>query len=535
MEKILYLEPDEEITSIIDRLKKEDEPSLIAVVPPGAALLSSNINLRLLKEKSEFLNKNLSLVMADKTFEKVANQMGFRVYESITDAKKDLSISTEIIGGGEEELPAGPADKEATKENITTSFEEEKEMIFRSQEKADIFTDEDRPRHKSFKNKPNIKPKTIALVGGVVIILWILATFLFPQATVYLTVYSHEEELLLPFRVATSAKTAEKKDQFILPAVWEDTEKITSIEFTSTGEKNMGDKAHGTLNIYNRSGRIYSFPAGTEFISQEKIFTNKETVTVPGALVSDFGELVPGKASFEAEAKEGGSSYNIKSGRFSIPLIKDVAVLVYGMSEEPMTGGNDRPAKVVTAQDLIDATEKAQEEAKRAIEEEFGIKGDKIFVKGLAKTETLSSDSSKKENEEAEKFTVNVKSKFSFLVFTKSDFEKMFEESLGVLLSTQEKLIGTGYRSVSWEVIKFDENKKEAQISAKVTAVIGAAINEDFISDKVAGLDIPEMRQVFSDYPDVEVTGTRFFPPFTVRSIPVNEKAVKVKIKYVEK
>ena len=55
--KTLYVEPTEEITAIIDRLKKTTEQEVVIVIPRGATVLQSVINLKLLKKNAEKAEK----------------------------------------------------------------------------------------------------------------------------------------------------------------------------------------------------------------------------------------------------------------------------------------------------------------------------------------------------------------------------------------------------------------------------------------------------------------------------------------------
>ena len=49
--KTLYLELDEEITSVIDKLTQIEDDEVILVAPIGAQLLSSLVNFKLLKRE----------------------------------------------------------------------------------------------------------------------------------------------------------------------------------------------------------------------------------------------------------------------------------------------------------------------------------------------------------------------------------------------------------------------------------------------------------------------------------------------------
>jgi hypothetical protein len=76
--KTIYIDIDEEITSIIDRLKKSREAEVIVVAPKRALLLQSLVNLRLLKRESDRRKKKLIIVTQDKLGKKLIEKAGIK-------------------------------------------------------------------------------------------------------------------------------------------------------------------------------------------------------------------------------------------------------------------------------------------------------------------------------------------------------------------------------------------------------------------------------------------------------------------------
>ena len=62
MHQTVYIDVDEEITSILDRVRQEVTMDIFLVVPKGAMLLNSIINLKLLKKEAEKMGKTVSIV-----------------------------------------------------------------------------------------------------------------------------------------------------------------------------------------------------------------------------------------------------------------------------------------------------------------------------------------------------------------------------------------------------------------------------------------------------------------------------------------
>ena len=99
MPKLIYLEPDEEITDVIDKISKTDDKSVSLVIPRGSTLANSVVNLKLLAKRSKSLGKDVALVTNDKIAKNLASQIGLAVFGSINDAKAGAPIEVE------EEIP----------------------------------------------------------------------------------------------------------------------------------------------------------------------------------------------------------------------------------------------------------------------------------------------------------------------------------------------------------------------------------------------------------------------------------------------
>ncbi|MFA7308674.1 MAG: hypothetical protein WC045_01205 [Patescibacteria group bacterium] len=564
MDKIVYIESDEEVIGIVDRLRHTIENHIALVVPTGSVLLSSIINLRLLQDEAKDLGKKIAIVSSDPAGRAIAAQVGFVVYESVSGAKDDLESGT---------FPEAKAHHAHAPKHIQEEEEQEfhrtehssfhpKHNIQKDKKRDATFKDlfehsgeePEYPEEQSFSSKATqefkgaysslsgikIKPgkaKLYAGICGALVIAIVLVSLLFPHATIYLNVITAEQDLAIPFAIAADQKEIKTEGSYVLPASWQVQDKEFTSSFTATGKKNVGDHAKGIIVVYNRSGRQHTIPAGSPIVASStgKTFSAKVGITVPGAFVSDFGELVPGKVSFDVEATEAGEASNLQPGRFTIPAISEISSLVYGVSEETFLGGNDRNATVVTEEDIKQAKDKITDEAQQKISDDLGIKGDTLFVKGLAKIETTAVDANHKVDDEAESFTVTLRAHFSYLTFNRPDFDTIFTQSAPLQLSDQKSVIGDGYREATWEVKGFDPEKKSAELIAKTKVLVGTKIKEDYMRSRLSSLSIKEARVELLKYPDVELDHISFFPPVLVQSIPVNENSIKLKIEYIKK
>ena len=95
MHKTLYIDVDEEITSIIDRVRAEKAPDVFLVVPKDAMLTEGVINLKLLKKEAEKLGKEITIATKDKHARKVIERVGFHTNEAVAVENSEIENETE--------------------------------------------------------------------------------------------------------------------------------------------------------------------------------------------------------------------------------------------------------------------------------------------------------------------------------------------------------------------------------------------------------------------------------------------------------
>jgi hypothetical protein len=79
MHKTLHIDIDEEITSIIDRVRKAEVREIIVVAPKNAMLLQSIVNLKLLKKEADRRKKQIMIITQDKIGKKLIEKAGILV------------------------------------------------------------------------------------------------------------------------------------------------------------------------------------------------------------------------------------------------------------------------------------------------------------------------------------------------------------------------------------------------------------------------------------------------------------------------
>lgn len=83
MSYIAYIDPDEEIISVISRLRTTEDPEVFFAVPKRALFLQSLVNLRLLDREAKKIGKRLCLVTPDESGRALAEKAGIETRSSL--------------------------------------------------------------------------------------------------------------------------------------------------------------------------------------------------------------------------------------------------------------------------------------------------------------------------------------------------------------------------------------------------------------------------------------------------------------------
>src|SRR3972149_8306883 len=362
MDEILYLEPDEEITSVIDKIKQSKAVRLSLVIPREATLLQSVVNLRLLLKEASIIGKEIAIVTADKIGRNLAAKVGLKVYESVKSEHPEVLPPAPLPTRNEvieiDDTPKTPLKDEKPKGVQVHHFQEQAG----GWQKKDVGL----PTPQETWRPPKIKKeidwsryrKILWPLLAIVVLLILTGAFLiFPKVNIQLQVQA--ESFQKNLEVTLQGDKPSNPESKIYGGGLIDLTREKEEKFPTTGKKNLGGKAIGTLTLYNYwDSSEQNFGQGTKFSSSSKTFVGKTTASVPGTSIRG-GNIVPGTATVEIEAENPGEEYNVKAGRFTIVgLSAEQQEKIYGQSSKDLTGGFSKEVQVVSQADYDSANEK---------------------------------------------------------------------------------------------------------------------------------------------------------------------------------
>ena len=246
---VLYLDVEDDITAVIGKLKKS-KGKVVALVPPKrTTVLSSVVNLKLLKKAATDSKKKLVLVTADDTLMNLAGGLKIHVAKNLTTAPEipDVASVPELPSEHIEETDTvDESAKAATPKKADTS--KAKNTVTEKLKKLKPI----RKEQSSLPDFNSFRKKLFIIVGGLAVLIfgwWWIAVNV-PSAQVKLKGQTNRITSEFPATFSFEATEASTEER-IVPAARESVESTQKVEAEATGEENRGEKATGTLTIEN--------------------------------------------------------------------------------------------------------------------------------------------------------------------------------------------------------------------------------------------------------------------------------------------
>src|SRR4051812_4475882 len=98
----IYIDIDDEITGIIDKLQGSDSKVVALVLPKRATVFQSIVNMKLLKRAADSGNKNLVLITSEAGLLPLAGAAGIHVAKTLT-SKPEIPAAPGQLGDDEDE------------------------------------------------------------------------------------------------------------------------------------------------------------------------------------------------------------------------------------------------------------------------------------------------------------------------------------------------------------------------------------------------------------------------------------------------
>jgi hypothetical protein len=558
----IYVDIDDEITGVIDKVQNSPGKLVALVLPKRASVFQSIVNMKLLKRAADTGKKNVVLITAEAGLLPLAGAAGIHVAKTlnskpeiplapsaIVDSDDEVDENTPLAGPGEDTpldkaQPVGEfAGGAAAGAAASKLGDVETLNLDNSDPAADAAATDDKLK-KPKKNKklkvPNFNKFRLFLVIFLAII--VIAIILFfvlgsalGKATIKVSTNSTNVPVSLDLTLSTSASTVNSNSN-TLPAQYVSSQKTFSQEVTTTGQKNEGQKASGTISVTagscHSSAQPSPIPAGTgaSANSQTYIVEDQVSFACPG-----FGNNAQwtgydstntnNTTSIPIVAQSGGSSFNVSGATFQI-----VGNSNYSATGSA-TGGTDNNVQVVNQNDITNAENKISTGNASSVKSSLDtqLKGQGYYpLDSTYNAGTPATTESANVGAVANSVTVTETVTYSMFGVYKSNLQKLMANSIDNQINTsKQSILDYGLGTANFTVNS--QTTKTAQVALSTTAIAGVQLNTATIKSEVAGKKAGDIKSALSNNPNV-TNVTVSFSPFWVSHAPSNTSKITVDI-----
>ncbi|MEK7514929.1 MAG: hypothetical protein AAB608_00930 [Patescibacteria group bacterium] len=325
-------------------------------------------------------------------------------------------------------------------------------------------------------------------IGITILAIAALAIYLFTPQSAHLAISPMASKLEASLPVLADRNVQEMNIAIgVMPGQFITIEKTAEQTFTSSGERDVAQKARGTVTIINAfSATPQTFIATTRLETKEGLmFRTLRTITVPGMRGTE-----PGKASVEVIADKPGVTYNIAPSSFVFSAFKERNdaeryAKFTATSSAPMAGGIQGKAKVATEADIVKARAAVENELKQLIADGLtDARTRAVILDGATKTSEVAITTSVLQDEAADTFTATAKQTITTVGFREEDMHAFIKESL-----EKKHPITVLPEYITYSVTNpiFDEKAGTLRGTVQVGGTAFAAVSSDAIRDGVRG------------------------------------------------
>jgi hypothetical protein len=562
----IYIDIDDEITGVIDKVKNAKTSVVALVLPKRASVFQSIVNMKLLKRAADESKKNLVLITAEAGLLPLAGVAGIHVAKTLT-AKPAIPLSPTVFNDSDEAVgedeamttPVTPTDElDPTKPISQLTGDEPAKLSKDSVETVTLDNSQDEPEDEaesaedkddktSKKNKALKVPNfnrfrligTLVVVALLVLIIgFIVANAELQKATIDISTNSTNVNTNLNLNLSTTASTVDPNGD-VIPAKYQQENKTYTQTVGTTGQKNEGNQASGSITVSagscgSNSSLPSNIPAGTgvsansltyiiqdeiEFVYQPNAGGRQCNVEGVDATNPNNGDNIP------ITAQSGGSSYNVSGVPFTIADYSSYS------ASGSASGGTDNFVQTVNQNDIDNAKSKIGSGNSSAIKQALINQLNSEGYFPISATFTTSSPnitSSANVGAPASSVTVTETINYSMFGVYESDLNSLIDTTVdGQINTAQQSILSTGLNNANFSVVNLSSSG--GQVAISTTAIAGPQLNITTIKKNAAGKRAGDIRSQIMNNPNVTNVSVSF-SPFWVNSAPSNTSKITVKI-----
>lgn len=558
---VIYIDVDDEITTIIDKVRASSSKIVALVLPKRATMLQSIVNMKLLKKSADNDKKHLVLITAEAGLLPLAAATELFVAKNlqtkpeIPDVQSLTPLSSDVqeddtelqditldrsqpIGALAGKTPGGSPKVGAAGSALTGQSDNEIDMSDEVYGSSDDDQNAnpastDVPKKDKSRKVPNFNKFRLRLILGgcgliLLIVLYVICFKVLPSAAVVIKTNSQEITTNANLTLSPAA-TSVNTTSMTLPAQAQKLQKTFTQQAAATGQQNNGQKATGTISMSagTCSGTAPAdVAAGTGVTSNGLTFITQNSVT--------FTPVVDhGKCTWQAAkavtivAQNGGAQYNIAASSFVVAGRSDVSA----GSSSAMTGGTDNITKIVQQSDIDSAKAKLDGQDNANVKTQLqnqltsaGLMPVTATFAGAPPTVTTSANA----GDAADNVTVTEVTNFTMLGVKQTDLQQAIAASIKDQFDAhKQSILDYGLGSANFGTPT--QSGDNTQISLQTAVVVGPDLKTAQIIPEIAGKKTGDVTQIIKSTPGVTDVTVKY-SPFWVTAMPTKQSKITVTI-----
>lgn len=363
-------------------------------------------------------------------------------------------------------------------------------------------------------------------ISAIILFIFIFFTFIFQtSAKITLTVDPKQEEKTQ--NITFSPTDSTNIDKNLLGAQIIPIEEQGSTTINTTGKKDIGTNAKGSVTIFNNDTDTISLDKGTTITSSTGVkFTLDENIKVGSASGDIFSGTKPGTTNVKVTASEIGTEGNLPSGsKFSVGASKTIAA----KNDSAFAGGTKKSVTVVSDKDLAklrsELPKSLADKAKSDISTK--VNSGRTVLPQFIDTDLSGEKFDKKLDDQVDKISLNATVAFNFLSYDNSDVVKLSEK----LFDNSSFSIEKSRLDVNAKNIKVEKNG-DITADLVINAKLFPKIDTESLIKEIVGTDVTKTKNMLSNKTNVKNVEIKVSPnlPFLSSSLPKNPKNITIDI-----
>lgn len=357
----------------------------------------------------------------------------------------------------------------------------------------------------------------------------VVSYFLFLKVTITINVNpkisEQTKEIIFSTTEKTDMESATIKGQFI--SISED----GSVSIATTGKKDVGTFAKGTVTLFSRLTEDTTLDKGTVTTSSNGLkFTLNDSISIASTSADASGDPLTMNANVTAEQL--GKESNLPSGtKFSIKSF-DTSDLM-AKNDDPFSGGTKSQITVVSENDITKVKENLikQLEAKAKENLQKQLDQNKVLLPSFTSEEISKQSLSAKTGDKAEQLTLNGTVKYQGIFYDKNDLVVFSKYFLSKDVSSNQEIDYNNIKITVLDIKNVNDNETHAKINIK--ALLLPKIDKNQTAKNLKGKNFEFAKSYIGKFPQVASVEIQLSPniPFLPNNLPSREKNIEVLIK----